>query len=69
MTRTVTIEVINEKVLTLLRDLELLQLIRLHDRKSESAIINWSQRYKGAMAKQPVTEIDQQLDEMRKAWQ
>ncbi len=51
--RTVTIDIINEKVLNLLRDLELLKLIRLRkDNTQETAVTNWL-NYKGAMSKQP----------------
>lgn len=69
MIRTITIDIINDKVLKLLQDLELLQLIRLHREKNQSGPINWAQRYKGAMTKQPITDIDNQLNELRNAWE
>lgn len=67
---TVTIDIINKKVLRLLKDLELLKLIRLRQDVSEAATptIDWS-KYKGAMAKQPLNEIDQQLNELRSEWE
>ncbi|MEZ4684712.1 MAG: type II toxin-antitoxin system VapC family toxin [Bacteroidia bacterium] len=63
---TVTIDIINHKVLKLLQDLELLQLIRLRKDKAphEGQNINW-QKYKGAMSKQSLNEVDQQLNELR----
>ncbi|MFZ6014599.1 MAG: hypothetical protein ACOYXT_29940 [Bacteroidota bacterium] len=68
MIRTITIDIINEKALKLLQDLELLQLIRLRKDKTQSTSINWSERYKGAMTKQSISDIDNQLNELRSAW-
>lgn len=67
--RTITIDIINEKALNLLRELELLKLIRLRkDRPGEEpAAMDWT-KYKGAMSKQPLSEIDQQLNELRSEW-
>lgn len=68
MIQTVTIDIINDKALKLLQDLENLQLIRLHkDQKSTKS--QWTKRYKGAMTKQPLTEIDTQLNELRNQWE
>lgn len=68
MMKTITIDVINEKAMKLLYDLELLQLIRLHKEKADSASIPWNKSYKGAMTKQSLTDIDNQLNEMRGEW-
>jgi len=67
--RTITIDIINEKVLNLLRDLELLKLIRLHKDKSEvKPKTNWL-NYKGAMSKQSLDNVNQQLNELRNEWE
>ncbi len=67
--RTVTIEIINEKALNLLRDLELLKLIRFRkDNTEHTTTINWLD-YKGAMSKQPLSIIDQQLNDLRNEWE
>ena len=68
--RTITIDIINEKVLNLLQDLELLELIRLRGDKpgEEPAAVDWTE-YKGAMSKQPLNEIDRQLNELRSEWE
>lgn len=67
--RTVTIDIINEKALNLLKDLELLKLIRLRADESEAkAGTNWL-NFKGTMTKQPLNDIDQQLDELRNEWE
>jgi len=68
MIKTVTIDIINEKAIKLLQDLELLQLIRLHKDKNESGSPNWK-KYKGAMTKQSLNDIDNQLNELRNGWE
>jgi len=68
MKQTVTIDIINAKALKLLQDLELMQLIRLHKEKVQSSV-SWADRHKGAMSKQPLAEIDNQLNELRNGWE
>ncbi len=63
--RTITIDIINEKAIHLLQDLELLKLIRI--RKDKEGV-DWG-KYKGAMSKQPIIEVDQQLNELRREWE
>ncbi len=69
MIQTVTIDIINEKALKLLQDLELLQLIRMRKDSSQIPEINWVARYKGAMSKQRLSDIDMQLNELRSGWE
>lgn len=68
--QTITVDIIDEKAVKLLEDLETRQLIRLRKEKKESydgeAFIK---KYMGAMTPQPVEEIDRQLDELRNAWE
>ncbi len=68
MIQTVTIDIINDKAMKLLQDLELLQLIRMRKEKTPSAT-NWAERYKGAMSKQPIADIDNQLNQLRNEWE
>ena len=66
---TVVIDIINEKVLILLRDLELLKLIRLRkDTPKRKTKIDWL-NYKGAMTKQSLDNVDRQLNELRNEWE
>jgi len=70
MIRTVTIDIINEKALNLLKDLELMKLIRLRRDKTETEkSIDWQTKYKGAMTKEPITNVDEQLNELRNDWE
>ena len=66
--RTIIIDIINEKAIHLLQDLELLKLIRLRKEKSGRKRTDWG-KYKGAMSKQSISELDQQLNELRNEWQ
>ena len=70
MIKTITIDILNDKAVKLLRDLELLQLIRV---RSEKKLANVSgkttHKYKGAMKKQPLIEVENQLNELRNAWE
>ena len=67
--QTITIDIINKKAIKLLQNLESLQLIRVHkEKKQDISKINWPVKYKGAMTKQPLSDIDNQLNELRNAW-
>jgi hypothetical protein len=66
--KTITIDILNEKAIHLLQDLELLKLIRLRKENAGQKGTNWG-KYKGAMSKQPISEVDQQLNELRSEWE
>jgi len=67
--RTVTVDIINEKALNLLKDLEVLKLIRLRRSDEKPAqSVNWL-KYKGAMSKQAIEDIDLQINELRDSWE
>lgn len=67
--QTLTIDIINNKAIRLLQDLELLHLIRVRREQQPSAATDWTAKYKGAMTKQPLTDVDNQLNELRKEWE
>jgi len=68
--KTLTIDIINEKAIKLIRDMELLKLIRVRKGKSQpEEAINWAAKYKGAMQKQPLKEVDDQLRDLRSSWE
>lgn len=67
--RTITIDLLNDKALNLLLELELLKLIRVHkDQQQKKTATNWLQ-FKGAMSKKPLAEINQQLLDLRNEWE
>lgn len=67
--RTITIDIINEKVLSLLQGLEQLKLIRLRkDISDNQPKVNWL-RYKGSLSKQSLDDVDQQLNDLRSEWE
>jgi len=67
--QTITIDIINEKALRLLKDLELLQLIRLRKEKVDQPTPTNFAKYKGILSQQPLIEVDQQLHELRNGWE
>jgi hypothetical protein len=68
--QTITIDIINDKAVKLLEDMEMLQLIRLHHEKPQNAEpFSRAGKYKGAMQKQPLAEIVNQLNDLRGAWE
>jgi hypothetical protein len=70
MSQTVTIDIIDDKALNLLVDLERQKLIRFH-RQTNRLPDNKSNlhRFKGTMTKQSLQDIDEQLSEMRSEWE
>ena len=66
---TLTIDVLNNKAIRLLQDLENMQLIRVRKEEPTISKVNWSEKYKGAMTKQTPTEIEEQLKEIRNEWE
>jgi len=69
MIQTVTIDIINDKAMKLLLDLELLQLIRLHKEKELPNSSNRVLQFKGTMTRQPILDVDNQLNDLRKGWE
>lgn len=68
--QTITVDIINEKALSLLKDLEGLKLIRIRKNIVEQKVsLNSVAKYKGAMKKQAVENIDHQLNELRQSWE
>ena len=63
----VTVEIINEGAMNLLRNMEHLRLIRLNIKTPEKRT-DWN-KYRGAMTKQSIVAVDEQLNELRNAWE
>lgn len=62
---TYTIDIIDKKVLGILKELELLKMI--HVKKEHKS--NWVLNYKGVLEKQSLEVIDNQLNELRNEWE
>jgi len=69
--RTVTLDILDDKAVNLLKDLESLKVIRLHhineDKSAER--IDRIKSYKGQMTKQSIEEIEKQLNDLRNEWE
>lgn len=68
--RTVTVDILNDEALNLLKDLEALNVIRVHQSNEDkgSASVNNIKSYKGLMSKQSLDEINKQLNDLRNEW-
>ena len=64
---TLTIDILDEKALNLIKDLETLKIIRV--RKDKDVVAkDLISKYKGAMSPQPQNEIDKQINDLRNEW-
>ena len=64
---TITLDILDDKAMDLLKDLEAMHVIRLHDTEitTEPKSVK---KYKGLMTKQSIEEIDKQLNDLRNEW-
>jgi hypothetical protein len=68
--QTVVIDIINEKAMELLKSMEKLDLIHVHNSNGKSNKQAGSiLELKGKMTKQPIDEVNKQLSELRNAWE
>jgi hypothetical protein len=65
--RTVTLDILDDKAVNLLRDLEALKIIRIQDDKEVTGrpIKDFAKKYSGSMTKQSIEEVDKQLRDLR----
>ncbi len=64
--RTITLDILDDKAVNLLRDLEALNVIRIQESKEEPfSGADFAKKYSGAMTKQPIEEIEKQLRDLR----
>jgi hypothetical protein len=68
MQQTITIDIINDKALDLLKNLQDLNLIRLHQSTLQKKDTSAVRFLKGKMTKQPIEEVERQLRELRGSW-
>jgi hypothetical protein len=68
--RTITLDILDDKAINLLKDLETLNVIKLHAVKEDKKIeaINSIKKLQGLMSKQSLEEIDRQLFDLRNEW-
>ena len=68
--KTVTIDILNDKAVNLLKQLELLKLVRVRRQTTVGQELNTDlvAKYKGAMTPQNKQVIDRQLQELRNEW-
>jgi len=64
---TVTIELINNKAMQLLRDLEAMHIIKLRE-PEQKASIRLSDKYRGVLSKEDGIDLNKHIDQMRNEW-
>jgi hypothetical protein len=64
------VDILDDKAINLLKDLEGMNVIRLHQSEDQNTknMINTFTKYKGMMSKQSIEEIDKQLKDLRDEW-
>ncbi len=68
--RTVTLDILDDKAINLLKGLEDLKVIKLHNLAKDKQVeaINSIKKLEGLMSKQSVEEIDNQIKDLRNEW-
>jgi len=68
--QTITLDILDDNALNLLKDLEALKIIRIQNNKEKPKPLksNLAAKYSGAMSKQSLEEINKQLKELRDEW-
>jgi hypothetical protein len=68
--QTITLDILDDNALNLLKDLEALKIIRIQDHKENPKALktDLAAKYSGAMSKQSLEEIEKQLKELRDEW-
>jgi hypothetical protein len=68
--KTITLDILDDGAINLLKDLEALKVIRLHDDKIKptTPLSNLAEKYSGKMSQQSLEEIDKQLNDLRNEW-
>lgn len=68
--RTITLDILNDKAIDLLKDLEELKIIRIQSNVEDpfTYSANFAAKYSGSMTKQPIEEVEKQLNDLRNEW-
>lgn len=67
---TITLDILDDKAMNLLKDLEMMNVIKLHDTTEDTTPpIKSVKRFKGMMTPQSIEEIDKQLNDLRNEWE
>ena len=65
---TIHIQVINQKAVELLRDLEEIQWIKVLEEKVEPVKMKLSEKYRGILTKEQGQKLNQHIKQMRSEW-
>jgi len=66
---TISVELINDRALQLLRDLEAMHIIRLHETPAEKIPkTKLSDKYRGILSKEDGLSLQEHVNQMRSEW-
>ena len=65
---TIHIQVINQKAVELLRDLEEIQWIKVLEEKVEPVKMKLSEKYRGILTKEQGQKLNEHIKQMRSEW-
>ena len=68
--RTVTLDILKDEAINLLKDLEALKIIKIQsdNEATHTQPVNLAAKYSGRMSKQSAEEINKELDDLRNEW-
>jgi hypothetical protein len=68
--KTLTLEILDDRAINILKDLELRKLIRIqgNDGQTNTKPADLAAKYSGAMTQQSLADIDKQLSDLRNEW-
>lgn len=66
---TVTVEIKSSKAMKLLKDLENLDIIKIHQSEQKSSTKDKASKYRGSISKESADELLKHVDEMRNEWE
>ena len=67
--KTITLDILDDRVTAILMNMESLGLIQLHkDESFDTQFTSLVIKYNGAMSKQSIEEIERQISDLRNGW-
>jgi hypothetical protein len=67
--KTLTIQILDQKAMDLIKEMENQHLLKINKSQQSKSTIDWVTKYKGSMSVESLEQTDQQLEELRGAWE
>ena len=69
MNKRITVELKNPNALRILKDLEIINIIKVIDNEVKKGKIKLSKKLRGVISKERALELNSELDEIRNEWE